>query len=66
MLAFEASGIEPVSLAFKARVVSVAPLVLHYTSRGSEIRMGSWMRMKPLYLVKNSIFSDLKKTFHSI
>jgi len=41
LLAFEASGIELMSLAFKARVMSVALLVLHYTSRGSGIRMGS-------------------------
>ena len=58
LLAFEASGIEPVSLAFKASAMSIAPLVLHYTSRWSGIRMGSWMRMNPLYLIKHNMFSD--------
>ena len=65
LLAFEASGIEPVSLALKASNTSIAPLVLHYTSCGSGIRMGSWMRMNTLYLIKHSMFSDLKKTSHS-
>ena len=31
-LALEASGIEPVPLAFKASAISSAPLVLYYTS----------------------------------
>ena len=30
LLAFEASGIEPMSLAFKASVISTAPVVLHW------------------------------------
>jgi len=37
LLAFEASGIEPVPLAFKASVMSTAPVVLHYTIGGSQM-----------------------------
>ncbi len=35
--AFEASGIEPVPLAFKASVMSTAPVVLHNTTEGSQM-----------------------------
>jgi len=37
LLAFEASGIEPVPLAFKASATSTAPVVLHYASEGSQM-----------------------------
>ena len=33
----EASGIEPVPLAFKASVMATAPVVLHYTIGGSQM-----------------------------
>jgi hypothetical protein len=36
-LAFEARGIEPMPLAFKASVVSLAPVVLHSTSSASKL-----------------------------
>ena len=36
LLAFEASGIQFVPLTFKASVMSTAPVVLHYTSSGTQ------------------------------
>ena len=60
-LALEASGIEPVPLAFKASGISTAPLVLYYPSTVSRIWPGSWMGINPLYLSKHIMLTHEKK-----
>jgi len=40
--------------------VSTAPVVLHYTSGGSQVWMGSWMRVNPSYISKHSMSTDKK------
>jgi hypothetical protein len=64
--AFKTSGIDLISLAFKASFMSTAPLVLHYTITASRIWTVSLIGISSLYLSKDSTFTNERNTlkFH--